>query len=304
MKSHFPIRAVLALAAALVLWSSAFAGIRVGLTAYPPAQLALLRFLVASLVLTIYAGVAHFRRPQLRDLPALALTGGLGITFYNIALNYGELTVSAGAASLLIASAPIWTALLATIALRERLTLWGWSGVFLSFAGVAVISTGEGGGFRLSIHALLIVGSAVSAAIYIVMQKQLLRRYSALEFTAYSIWFGTLFMVPFGLGLPHTLTAAPLNTTLAVVYLGIFPGALAYVAWAYVLTHGPAGRTSSYLFLNPVLAIAVAWLWLGEVPRMMSLLGGAVALAGVVMVNFWGHVSPDGPQTLVAEAEA
>jgi len=302
MKHHFPIRAVLALAAALVLWSSAFAGIRVGLTAYPPAELALLRFLVASLVLAIYAGLAHFRRPQLRDVPRLALTGALGITFYNIALNYGELTVSAGAASLLIASAPIWTALLATISLQERLTLWGWGGVFISFAGVAVIAAGEGGGFRLSIHALLIVAAAIAAAIYIVMQKELLRRLSALEFTAYSIWFGTLFMIPFGLGLPHTLAAAPLRPTVAIVYLGIFPGALAYVAWSYVMTHGPASSTASYLYLNPVLAIAIAWLWLGEVPRMMSLIGGGVALAGVIIVNFWGHSPAMAAKSVPAEA--
>lgn len=289
MKHHFPIRAVLALAAALVLWSSAFAGIRVGLTTYPPAQLALLRFLVASLTLAIYAAAAHFRRPQLRDVPLLALTGAFGITFYNIALNYGELSVSAGAASLLIASAPIWTALLATVALHERLTFLGWSGVLISFAGVALIAAGEGGGFRLSLHALLIVAASIAAAIYIVMQKDLLRRLSALEFTAYSIWFGTLLLIPFGLGLPHTLAAAPLRPTLAIVYLGIFPGALAYVAWSYVMTHGSASSTASYLYLNPVLAIAIAWLWLGEIPRPISLVGGAIALGGVVIVNFWGH---------------
>ncbi len=301
MKHHFPIRTVLALAAALVLWSSAFAGIRVGLTAYPPAQLALLRFLVASLTLAVYASLAHFRRPQLRDLPRLALTGALGITFYNIALNYGELTVSAGAASLLIASAPIWTALLATVALHERLTILGWGGVFISFAGVAVIAIGEGGGFRLSIHALLIVGASIAAAIYIVMQKELLRRLSALEFTAYSIWFGTLFMIPFGLGLPQTLATAPHRPTLAIVYLGIFPGALAYVAWSYVMTHGPASSTASYLYLNPVLAVAIAWVWLGEIPRAMSLIGGVVALAGVVIVNFWGHLPAAEPKRVPLE---
>ena len=107
MNLRLPIRVLLPLGATLLLWSSAFAGIRAGLRAYSPLHLGLLRFLIASLVLLIYAGIAHFRRPELRDVPALIFSGAVGITWYNIALNYGEVRVSAGAASFLIASTPI-----------------------------------------------------------------------------------------------------------------------------------------------------------------------------------------------------
>src|SRR5438552_6142680 len=86
MTSRFPTRVVLAVAVVLVLWASAYAGIRAGLKAYSPPQLALLRFLVASAVLAVYAAIAHFRRPEWRDIPGLILTGAIGITFYNIAL--------------------------------------------------------------------------------------------------------------------------------------------------------------------------------------------------------------------------
>jgi len=193
---RFTSRTLAAVAFALVVWASAFAGIRAGLRAYSPANLAILRFLVASLVLAIYAGIAHFRRPELRDIPGLVLTGAIGITFYNLALNYGEMRVTAGAASLLIASTPIWTALAARLWLHEKLTAFGWLGVFVSFVGVALIASGEGEGIRLSLQALIILAAAVTSALYMIMQKHYLGRYSALEFTAYSIWFGTALMIP------------------------------------------------------------------------------------------------------------
>src|SRR3984957_8580619 len=174
MTTRFTTRALLALGVALLLWASAFAGIRAGLRAYSPGQLAVLRFTVASMVLAVYAGISHFRRPEGRDIPGFLVSGLVGISSYNLALNYGETRVTAGAASLLIASTPIWTALLAMIALRERLSRLGWYGVFLSFAGVALIASDESQGIHLSGQALIILAAALASGIYIVLQKHFL----------------------------------------------------------------------------------------------------------------------------------
>jgi len=288
---HIPPQAYLALGVALIFWASAFAGIRAGLRAYAPAHLALFRYLIASTVLAIYARFAHFRRPAWRDIPVLMVAGALGITIYNLALNYGETRVTAGSASLLISSTPIWAALLAMFVLRERLTVLGWLGVLLSFVGVALIASGEGNGIHLAPQAAIISGAAIAWGIYIVIQKHFLGRYSALEFTSYSVWAGTLLMIPFGGGLFHGIRSAPWTGTLAVVYLGVFPAALASFAWAYALSHGSAGRMASFLYVIPVFATLIAWLWLGEVPHMLSLAGGGIAIAGVIFVNLWGRRS-------------
>jgi drug/metabolite transporter (DMT)-like permease len=242
MLPRFTTRTLLALSAALVLWASAFAGIRAGLRDYAPAHLAVLRFLTASAFLMIYASIAHFRRPQCRDIPGFFLTGAIGITYYNIALNYGETKVAAGTASMLIASTPIWTALFARIGLGERLHVRGWAGIFLSFAGVVLIAYAEGGGIRLSPEALIILSCAVTSAIYMIQQKKFLARYSALEFTAYSIWAGTLLMLPFAGGLLTEMRHASAAGTAAAIYLGIFPGGIGIcrVGLCVVPRHGRA----------------------------------------------------------------
>jgi drug/metabolite transporter (DMT)-like permease len=286
---HTDARTLVAAGVTLLFWASAFAAIRAGLTAYAPGELALLRFLVASLVLAVYAVLTRMRLPEKRDLPAMLLMGFLGITVYHVALNYGEVVVTAGAASLLIASAPTITALLAILFLGERLKARGWVGIAVSFAGVALIALGEGGGVQFEPRALLILLAAASTSFYFILQKRYLGKYNALQLTAYSIWAGMLLMLVFLPGLIRALPTAPLDATLAVVYLGVFPAALAYVAWTYVLSRMPASIAGSFLYLSPVLATLIAWAWLKEIPTELSLGGGAIALAGVVLVNTLGR---------------
>jgi len=282
-------RIIIAIATTLIFWASAFAGIRLGLRSYSPGHLVLLRFLTASLFLLVYALTVRMPMPKKKDLPAMFFLGFIGITVYHLTLAYGEVTVSAGSASILVSSAPIFTALLAVFILREKINIWGWAGIFISFFGVTLVTLGEGKGITFEPNVILILISAISASFYIVLQKPFLKKYSPVQFVTYAMWTGTFFQLFFLPGLFQSIKSAPVGTTLAIVYLGIFPAAVSYITWSYVLSRIPTSLAATYLYLSPVLAILIAMVWLGEIPTSLSLIGGVFTLTGVIIVNIRGR---------------
>ncbi len=269
----------------IVFWASAFAAIRAGLAGLTPGHLVLLRFLVASGVMAVYASLRRLRPPRAKDLPRFGLLGLLGFFVYHTALVYGERTVLAGSASLLIASGPVFTALLSRVFLGERLGPWGVLGTGLAFLGVALIALGEGGGLSLDPGAPLIVLSALSASLYFVFQKPLFSRYTAEQVSVYTLILGSLPFWVFSPGFLSALARAGTGPLWSTVYLGVFPGALAYFTWTQALSRAPASVVSSLLYLSPVLATLIAWVWLGEWPAPLVFAGGALALLGVVLVQ-------------------
>ena len=276
---------IVAIFATILLWASAFPAISVALTAYTPAEVALLRYIVASLALIIYAIVNRVPIPRLRDLPLIAVCGFIGFTLYNFMLNAGQVTVSAGMASFIISSEVGIIALLARLFFGEHLGKSAWIGVVLCVIGVGIISLGTDGKFQLSTGVIQVFIATLSISIYSVMQKPLLRRYKPIQFTTYAIWAGTLFLFFLAPQAVFSIQNASIGSTLSVVYMGLFPGVVAYIAWSYVLSQIPAAKAGSYLALIPVAALLISWIWLKEIPALISLLGGSVVFLGVTLVN-------------------
>lgn len=275
-----------AIAVAIILWASAFVGIRAGLHEYSPEGLALLRYLVASALMgAIYFNMSHRNHIDLVDKLKLFVIGIIGIGVYSLMLNYGEISVSSGVASFITAQSPALTAIFAIIFLGETLTLQRVVGFLVSMVGVVCIAYGEIGEFTLTSGLLYVLGAMLAGSCYSIMQKPLLKKYSAIEATTYVIWGGTLFLLFQAGKLEHDVVNASMSATLTVVYLGVFPAALAYIAWNYVLQNMSVSHTVSYMYTMPFAAAIMGWLLLGENPAFVSVVGALIAIAGVWLVN-------------------
>ena len=252
----------------------------------------LTRYLIATSVFVVYAlwPGTKFRLPKKSDVLKICLLGWTGISIYNLGITYGEATVSAGTAGMLIGSAPIFTAIIAIVVLKERLSATGWVGLGVGIFGIFLITIGsEGSAFTLSPGALLILISAIATSFFFVFQKSLLTRYGAIELTAYFTWAGTIPFLIFSPGLIEGVQGATLEANLSAIYLGIFPAAAAYVAWSVALSLGNASTVTSMIYVEPVVAIIVAWFWLKELPSGLSMLGGIIAILSVLIVNGVGR---------------
>lgn len=284
-----PLLAAGAVAFTIVSWASAFPFIRIGLQGLAPLPLAAARFATAALLVIAWLAYRRPPLPRWRDGLRFVLCGFLGIALYNALLNTGEKTVAPGAASFIVNTLPIFTALLAAAFLGERFNRWGWLGSLVSLAGIAVIARGQPGGLTLGAGSTLILGAALCSASYFVLQRRLIPVYGALTCTAYTLLAGAVLLAPWLPGALSALGSAPHGTLQAVLVLGVFPAALGYATWTFALGYFGAARAANFLYLTPAVATALSAVLTGERPGLATLCGGLMAIAGVVFVALWGR---------------
>lgn len=265
----------------ILLWSSAFVGIRAGLHSYSPGCLALLRYGIASIaMLPLYFNLKTRSRPKPVEIPSIFTLGVIGFGIYNITLNYGEITVAAGTSCFILSLMPVAILLLAKFFLNEKLSNQAWLGTLVSIVGVGIITYGESTNMHFDWGVIFILIATFSGSFYSVFHKPFLRKYHPIELTAYAIWSGTVLMLIY---LPNLLIEFPkaqLGDTLWIVYLGIFPAVVGYICWAYVIRYINAGTAGSFLYIMPITTTIMGWLFLGELPRLSAIIGGVIALIG------------------------
>ncbi len=273
---------VAAVVITVVLWASAFVGIRAVGPSFSPGSLTLGRLAIAAVVLGLVV------LPRLRNLPKgrewwpILAYGVMWFGGYNVALNAAEHMLDAGTAALLINVNPILVAVMAGVILKEGFPRWLIIGSLIAFAGVAVIALGSGQRSTADVAGVLLcLLAAALAAVSVIIQKPVLRKFPAAQATWFGIMVGAVCCLPFSGQLITELQSAPLPATLGLVYLGIFPTAIAFTTWAYALSLIDAGRLAATTYLVPGTTILISWLVLGEIPTIWGLVGGAICLVGV-----------------------
>jgi len=276
----------------IVLWALAFPFIKIGLEELSPVNLTIMRLLVVCIVFVslLLVKPKKFSKLQKRDIIPIFLVGFLGIVVYHLGLNYGEQYISASAASVIIATIPIFVVILASIFLKERITLKIVLGVLLSLIGVIIISTVGKSDDIFEIKyisgALAVILAAVMGAVYTVAGKKMLQRYSALSLTVYVFLLGSLGLIPFiSNSLFEELAVMSLTGWGVVIFLGVFPTVVGYVLWYVALEIKRASEISAYLYFVPVLSTIISYILFRDEITWFFVFGGALVILGLHVVN-------------------
>lgn len=278
-------RAAVAALITVVLWASAFVGIRMIGTDYSPGALAFGRIAVGALVLGAIA--LRYRRP-LPARGALSLVVAYGVAWfaaYTVVLNAAERHLDAGTAALLVNVAPILVAVFAGLFFGEGFPRPLVVGIGIAFLGVALIASGGTGDGSVNEPIGIWLGllTALLYATGVLLQKVALRRVNALTATFLGCATGAVVLLPFAPQFVHETMTAPAGAVAMVIYLGVFPTAIAFSTWAYALARSDAGRLTATTLTVPAIAIVLSWAILGELPTALGMLGGALCLLGVAI---------------------
>lgn len=279
------------LASLALIWGINFPLIKVALAEIPPLAFNALRFpLAAAVLLVLMKLLGGVRWPDRRDALKVLALGLLGNVAYQFLFIVGIDGTSAGNASLLLATTPAWTALLSTAARHEDLAAMVWIGITAAVGGMVLVVLG-GDGIRFDTATLkgdvLMIAASMTWAAYTVGGRPLIQRYGAMPVTAWTLWAGTPGLVLLGLpSLAGTdLGAVSGSAWGALVYAGVLSISVAYALWNRGVRRLGNARTALYSNTVPVVALAAAWIGLGEVPSRLQLLGAAVILLGLTLAR-------------------
>jgi drug/metabolite transporter (DMT)-like permease len=207
----------------------------------------------------------------------------LGVVGYHVGLNIGEKTVTAATASFLVAQIPLVTLLLHSLLFRERITAWGAAGLATGVSGTGLILFGEADGLSIDFGVLWIVMAITSESLFFIYQKPALDRFTPFGLNLYTSLFATAFMAPFLFYLTVPGAQFDISAIGVILYLGIFPAAVAYLLWSYAIATIGVARAATTLYALPGITIIMGFVLIGELPTMLAISGGLLALLGAYL---------------------
>ena len=257
----------------ILFWSMAYVLTRLALRSFSAFSLGFLRYAFASLAMLALARLTRMKRPRKADLKWFLLAGAVGFFLYMIAFNKGCETVTAATGSVVIATVPVITALLARALFGERLRVYQWTAIGIEFAGVVILTLLKGA-FSVNRGLLWLIFAAFLLSVYNLLQRKLTRSYTGLQASAYSIFAGTILLCAFAPSAVREAGSAPPVHILYCALLGVFSSAVAYYAWAQAFKKAAkASSVSNYMFLTPFLTSLLGFVIAGGAPGYADDLG-------------------------------
>ncbi len=270
----------------IIFWSLAYVLTRLTRGYFSAFSLGFLRYFIASIALVIAAFATKMKLPKLKDIPLFIVSGAVGFFFYMIAFNQGQFLVTASTASVVIASVPVMTALLARFFYGERMHAFHWAAVAIEFIGVSILTL-LNGILSLNVGLLWLIAAALALSVYNLIQRRLTKTYTALQSSTFSIFAGTILLAIFAPASIRDVSQAPVLQCIYIVLLGVFSSAIAYVSWSKAFSKAKkTSQVSNYMFITPFLTSLLGLLISKEAPDSATLIGGGVIMLGVLVFNF------------------
>ncbi len=274
--------------ASVLLWATVYNCNKIVLTTFSSFSVGTMRCVVGGLFLALVLAAKRMPRPPRKDIPWFFLTSVCGMSIYLIMFSQGAKTIGPTTSCIVISTTPVITAILARILFKERLSWVGWIAIAIAFTGIVVLSLWDG---SLSINDGIIwtQSAAFLLAFYNIIQRKLSERYNALTVTAYSYIAGAITLIPFVPGAFREGRDASSFTIGVLLYMGIFSSAFAYLLYAKAITLAPkTSYAANYMFLTPLFAGILEFVWTSSPPDTGTLVGGVIILAGLVLFSLAG----------------
>ncbi|RKG30667.1 EamA family transporter [Acinetobacter guerrae] len=284
--NHQQLKLYFYIALVVMCWGYSPVGVHTALLSYSPEHIALLRFVIASAVLGMIAMQKGVIVPRIQDLPLFLILGLFSVTLHHVLINTGQQYVTATASSILSQSIPLFTLMISAFVFKDKISLKQSICILVGFIGATLVVSGDRGLILPNVHSVLILLAAMCWAIYFVLYKKFDLPYDSISMMCYVVWFGTLPLLFYSPDVLVQIQQATWQANLAVLLLGLFPSALAYILWGYVLKHMPLMQASNYLYCTPLVAMTIAILFLGERPSIYVLMGGVMIVGSIGWMNW------------------
>lgn len=271
------------------LWASAFPFTKMALFYFTPHALGFVRYLSASLCLLFIGKRKKIGLPQSKDIPKFLFSGGMGFFLYMITFNTGSGYLTSATSSVIISIAPILTALMSYMLLEEKISFLGWIAIFIEFLGIVFLALWRNK-LSLNVGIIWMLLAATSLAVYNITQREMTKKYTSFQSTTYSIIGGTILLSIF---MPESIPQvinAPLKAWMIIIYLGIFPSALAYFLWGKaLLSANVTTEVTNFMFITPLLSGIMGCILINELPPFSTYIGGSIILSGLILFNLANH---------------